>query len=244
MKKYTTSEFATYLRTKYPGSYDDLSDDELVRLWLKKYPKQMDKIMESDSTNKNEGTNLSFWVGVIIIGVIVFSLLTNAGSILEMSSNIVEKGFGSEISNSETSSNQDPISNNENVPEESIDEVIPEDSDTEVASGDNNFSEQAPSTQKQICYDCKGTGGCPKCSVPQRVRYKQGESPNDHNEIRKGMIVCPQCGGNLMKFGSDKNTSCYLCKATGWKECPKCNPYGNGNHIGQCQTCKGTGERN
>ena len=129
-------------------------------------------------------------------------------------------------SNSETNNNQDPASNNEVAPEE------------------NNVSEQSSTPQKQVCYDCKGTGKCPKCSVPQRVRYKQGETPNDHNEIRLGMIVCPQCGGNLMNWGSDKNKSCYLCKATGWQNCPKCNSNGNGQHIGQCQTCKGTGYRN
>ena len=55
------------------------------------------------------------------------------------------------------------------------------------------------------------------------------------------MIVCTQCGGNLMNFGADKNKSCYLCKASGWLYCPECNVYGNRNYIGKCQRCKGTG---
>ena len=95
--------------------------------------------------------------------------------------------------------------------------------------------------EKRKCSSCNGKGQCPKCSKPQRVRFKQGESPHDHNEIRLGMIVCKQCGGNLMNFGADKNESCYLCKASGWLYCPECNSNGNGSYLGKCQRCKGTG---
>ena len=44
MRKFTLSEFAKDIRSKYPGSYDDLSDDKLVELWLKKFPEDRDKI--------------------------------------------------------------------------------------------------------------------------------------------------------------------------------------------------------
>ena len=103
-------------------------------------------------------------------------------------------------SSSETINNQDPSIKNEVVPEEN-----------NIQS--NNITQQQ---EERKCYSCNGTGQCPKCSKPQRVRYKQGESPNDHDEIRFGMIVCTQCGGNLMNFGADKNKSCYLCKSSGW----------------------------
>jgi hypothetical protein len=105
----------------------------------------------------------------------------------------------------------------------------------------NSSSSQSSQTEKRKCSTCGGNGQCSKCSKPQRVRYKQGESPNDHNEIRTGMIVCTQCGGNLMNFGTDRNKSCYLCKATGWLYCSACNVYGNGRNIGKCQRCNGTG---
>ena len=36
--KYSINEFAREIRKLYPGDYDDLSDTELVSLWLKKYP--------------------------------------------------------------------------------------------------------------------------------------------------------------------------------------------------------------
>ena len=103
-------------------------------------------------------------------------------------------------------------------------------------------SSQEQQEDRRACYQCNGTGQCPKCSKPQRVRYKQGEYPNDHYEIRLGMIVCSQCGGNLMNWGADKNKSCYLCKASGWLLCSECNHnYGNGSNIGKCQMCKGSG---
>ncbi len=44
MKKYTVKEFANEIRTKHPSSYDDLSDEKLVELWLKKFPEDRDKI--------------------------------------------------------------------------------------------------------------------------------------------------------------------------------------------------------
>jgi hypothetical protein len=44
MKQYTKSEFANEIRQKYPNSYDDLSDQNLVELWVKKHPDDKDKI--------------------------------------------------------------------------------------------------------------------------------------------------------------------------------------------------------
>ena len=118
--------------------------------------------------------------------------------------------------------------------------IIPSDNNSSSSNSINSSSAQNVQ-EKRKCYSCNGTGQCPKCSKPQRVRYKQGESPSDHNEIRLGMIVCTQCGGNLMNWGSDKNKSCYLCKASGWLNCRECNSNGNGNYIGKCQRCEGTG---
>lgn len=49
--KYTINEFAQEIRKLYPGDYDDLSNDELVKLWLKKFPQDKEKI---DYTIKRE----------------------------------------------------------------------------------------------------------------------------------------------------------------------------------------------
>jgi hypothetical protein len=47
MKKYNVKEFANEIRTKHPGSYDDLSDEKLVELWLKKFPNDKEKITKN-----------------------------------------------------------------------------------------------------------------------------------------------------------------------------------------------------
>jgi hypothetical protein len=48
--KYTITEFARGIRNRFPGDYDDLMDDELVELWLRKYPEDRNKI----KTNSNQ----------------------------------------------------------------------------------------------------------------------------------------------------------------------------------------------
>ena len=34
--KYTVPQFAKEIRKLYPGDYDDLSDEKLTKIWLKK----------------------------------------------------------------------------------------------------------------------------------------------------------------------------------------------------------------
>jgi hypothetical protein len=42
--KYTINEFASQIRNLYPNDYNDLTDEKLVELWLKKYPEDIEKI--------------------------------------------------------------------------------------------------------------------------------------------------------------------------------------------------------
>jgi len=42
--KYSIKEFANQIRNLYPNDYNDLTDDKLVELWLKKYPNDITKI--------------------------------------------------------------------------------------------------------------------------------------------------------------------------------------------------------
>jgi hypothetical protein len=46
MTRVTKNKFANEIRTKHPGSYDDLTDEKLVELWLKKFPEDRDKIIK------------------------------------------------------------------------------------------------------------------------------------------------------------------------------------------------------
>lgn len=93
MKQYTKSEFANHIRSQYPGSYDDLSDDKLMKLWLKKFPGDTDKIIETDSTVKIIGVYLLFWVGVIILSLSLIGLFIDSTSIIKMSNEVVEINF-------------------------------------------------------------------------------------------------------------------------------------------------------
>jgi hypothetical protein len=58
--KYTISEFAKQIRDLYPGDYDDLTDDKLTKLWLKKYPKDIDKVDLNKTANTNSSDYFSF----------------------------------------------------------------------------------------------------------------------------------------------------------------------------------------
>jgi hypothetical protein len=42
--KYTIIEFAKQIRNLYPSDYNDLSDETLTKLWLKKFPNDIDKV--------------------------------------------------------------------------------------------------------------------------------------------------------------------------------------------------------
>jgi hypothetical protein len=258
--KYSINEFAHEIRKIHPGHYDDLSDNKLVALWLKKFPADVDKV---------ELQTKSSWGAYVFYGVLIYvglsfinkefkkigfinefngrvfgwnSIAVRAGSLQK--SIINDRNGEEEIINpsnntsTSTELNEDEINSSS---EYSNQNDISDGSSINDSYESNSSSSQSSQTEKRKCSTCGGNGQCSKCSKPQRVRYKQGESPKDHNEIRLGMIVCPQCGGNLMNFGADKNESCYLCKATGWKYCPECNIYGEGRNIGKCQRCDGTG---
>ena len=57
--KYSIAEFAQEIRKQYPGDYDDLNDEKLVTLWLKKYPNDKEKIT-SENSSLNNSLNLKF----------------------------------------------------------------------------------------------------------------------------------------------------------------------------------------
>ena len=76
MKKYTIEEFAVQIRIKYPNAYDDLEDDKLIELWLKKFPNDEEKIIfESDGDElvvpQKSNKRKYFW-GIVLL--ILFAL--------------------------------------------------------------------------------------------------------------------------------------------------------------------------
>lgn len=82
--KYTITEFASQIRNLYPGDYNDLTDSELVKLWVKKYPNDIDKIEINKTTiiREKESSSESFsfgWIFILIFLVIAF--FTNPGPV-------------------------------------------------------------------------------------------------------------------------------------------------------------------
>jgi hypothetical protein len=81
MKQFTKTQFANKIRTKYPGSYEDLSDDKLVDLWLKKFPNDSYKVIDNESSSFQdvntfkEITNyLLMWIGIVVCVLSAVSL--------------------------------------------------------------------------------------------------------------------------------------------------------------------------
>jgi hypothetical protein len=73
MKQFTKTQFANKIRMKHPGSYEDLSDEKLVELWLKKFPNDSYKVIDNESSSFQdvntfkEITNyLLMWIGIVL----------------------------------------------------------------------------------------------------------------------------------------------------------------------------------
>jgi hypothetical protein len=71
MKKYTIEEFADQIRSKYPNSYDDLDDDKLIELWLKKFPNDGEKIIfesyEDESGAPKKSNKWKYLLGILLL---------------------------------------------------------------------------------------------------------------------------------------------------------------------------------
>ena len=140
MKKYTISEFAQKIRAKYPGSYDDLSDKKLIELWLKKYPKDKEHVIEESKSGW--GTYLIYvlaiWGGL--------SLINNKVTPIDFVNKINTELFGSS-SNSTNKNNQEVIPNNQNTNSSDgiNDEPILNEETTE-----NNFITSIPVTDEAL----------------------------------------------------------------------------------------------
>ena len=68
--KYSIKQFANEIRQKNPNSYDDLSDQKLVELWVKKHPDDKGKIRNE----KIDLINLEFYLLSAAIFIPIFLL--------------------------------------------------------------------------------------------------------------------------------------------------------------------------
>jgi hypothetical protein len=84
MTKYTTEEFADQIRCKYPNAYDDLDDETLIQLWLKKFPNDEEKIIlelyeEESGTPKKSNKWKYLWAILLLILFVLFRILITSG---------------------------------------------------------------------------------------------------------------------------------------------------------------------
>ena len=105
--------------------------------------------------------------------------------------------------------------------------------------------------QNGNCYSCSGTGKCKQCNKEFKNHYWDAKSKGYRrdNVINLGNIMCTECKGmgEIFQSTTDNNNEpitkpCHVssCK-NGWKYCSSCNPNGQGNSLGNCKTCKGSG---
>ena len=81
MRKYTIEEFADQIRIKYPNSYDDLEDDKLIELWLKKFPNDEEKIIFESGAPKKSNKWKYLWVILLLILFALFRSLITSGEL-------------------------------------------------------------------------------------------------------------------------------------------------------------------
>ena len=118
----------------------------------------------------------------------------------------------------------------------------------EPSSENYTYEQQAPQPRK--CYSCNGTGKCKSCSQIFKKPYYKGDGSYEwRNETRMGLVMCNDCFGRGHKqkhrdFGGwEPAGDCYVSGCQdGWVNCRECNSNGNGQYLGQCQRCRGTGE--
>lgn len=114
-------------------------------------------------------------------------------------------------------------------------------------SDSRNYQNQNNPQQRQCSY-CRGTGRCPACNKAFRVRYWDNGWKSE-NETRPGKVMCDDCDGSGKIYGTSKWPGeepswkpCYVSSCNnGWKNCPECNYNGDGERLGECRHCRGTG---
>ncbi len=112
--KYTVSEFAKEIRNLYPSDYDDLSNDKLVELWLKKYPNDIDKIDFGKENTKDSNGFGNILLGIIAVVGLFFIIgkFKSSNSNTQNQSSNYSSNKSKSIDNNSTQSS--PIKNSDN----------------------------------------------------------------------------------------------------------------------------------
>ncbi len=108
--------------------------------------------------------------------------------------------------------------------------------------------------QTSVCSSCRGSGECSECYHTSKKSYLDNRCAHQQrSELKPGYIICNTCRG-FGYFTTNLNCNCpdgagwcyekecYLSEcADGWVPCRKCNYNGNGDNLGKCQHCNGSG---
>lgn len=204
--KYTKSEFAAHIRNQYPKDYDDLTDEKLVELWLKKYPDDKAKLINQSSSYRlsnflwNVLVLILIWMGLTIIDLdfqkIPFISNINKHLISTYKSRgDIKNGF-----------NRDQINANSLI----IDTLI---SDTSLANNEGNYEHK-----EQVIEELPDTNK----NRPIRTEEINNSLNNLSSGSEKGWINILEGGVNLMSELSKSHQferrvlplTCTECKKT------------------------------
>lgn len=128
--KYTINEFAQEIRKLYPGDYDDLSNDELVKLWLKKFPQDKEKIdytikrekvyeredkeFNNYNTPKKQNNGFKIFKRFLVASILI--AIVGIGIVYFLNSGIIEENFSDSTYTEAISNNPfDEITINESI---------------------------------------------------------------------------------------------------------------------------------
>ena len=162
--KYTIKEFAKEIRKLYPNDYNDLTDEKLVELWLKKYPNDREKIdfskdvkvkgQTTEPSNTTSGSSWGFLKTIFLLGLIAggIYLFYNSTKNKNYTSNDSISGTeqSSSSNNVSESSNTTPINELENI---EIDPSISDEVDNTPFIQNLGLSEDSKIKIKKILSD-------------------------------------------------------------------------------------------
>jgi hypothetical protein len=129
---------------------------------------------------------------------------------------------------------------------------------TKKENNQSNLNQRTYESQNQItpsvkeeCFRCSGNGNCEECSKVFQSTYWDWSlhQYKSRNETRPGLVMCGQCRGSGEIYGlfngnkDPEIKECWVCK-DGWRNCQKCNSNGNGQYLGKCPDCYGSGYEN
>jgi DnaJ-class molecular chaperone len=241
--KYSVEEFANQIRKLYPGEYDDLSNEKLTALWLKKYPSDIEKVELNKSNNKS--LNWIFYVAIVIglIFVFIYKQPKNHTDLNQNKKESIQENSICSIHNKDCykiamdmgmniveyhkwqDEQQQAIQYEDENTDANGDIVNPNEDNTSSEIQNNTTEENSVNEiQEQWvnCKKCHGTGvrTCENCGG-------------------KGQGECENCDGNGWIGATSGAFTCSACNGGGIKSCSKCNGKGN---RGNCSYCDGRGQ--